>query len=506
MTRRLLLIALVVVGLPVLLVLGIGASSPTGSDYTVRAIFDNASFLNPGEDVKVTGVKVGKVEKLDVTDDKRAAVTLDISNTGFAPFHQDAHCSIRPQSLIGERYVECTPGSDRTPEIGKIPAGRPGAGQHLLTATSAPVDVDLVNNIMRLPYRQRLAIIINEFGTALAGRGNALNEAIHRANPALRQTDQVLAILAKQNKILASLAADSDAVLTPLAARRQRVSHFIAAANETGRATAERSADIERSLNLLPEFLRQLRPTLEDLGRVSDQFTPVLADLHRSAPDLNRFITALGPFSAAGTPALVSLGKATVIGRPALIHSEPLIRQLAGFAKHAGPVGKNLVRFTRSFDRTGGVERFMDYLFFQMTAINGFDAVSHYLRAGLLTNLCSTYAIDPVIGCNANFTTTRSIRSSAAGQTDKQLERTRQALATDQAAQPGEAGGPKANAPGDQTDPFAALHDLTDPTKAAQRRQALERASGNGRSVSPMFGRETPRERALDYLLGNGGR
>jgi hypothetical protein len=148
----------------------------------------------------------------------------------------------------------------------------------------------------------------------------------------------------------------------------------------------------------------------------------------------------------------------------------------------------------------------MDYLFFQMTAINGFDAVSHYLRAGLLTNLCSTYAIDPVIGCNANFTTTRSIRSSASGQTDKQLERTRQALATDQAAQPGQAGGPKADAPADQTDPFAALHDLTDPTKAAQRRQALERASGNGRSVSPMFGRETPRERALDYLLGNDGR
>src|SRR3954468_9639407 len=180
--RRIAAIALLVVGLPALLVLSLGASSPTGSDYKVRAIFDNASFLNPGEDVKVAGVNVGKVEALDVTDDKRAAVTLDISNTGFAPFHQDAHCSIRPQSLIGERYVECTPGSNRTPEIGTIPKGQDGAGQHLLTATSAPVDVDLVNSIMRLPYRQRFAIIIDEFGTGLAARGKALNEAIHRAN------------------------------------------------------------------------------------------------------------------------------------------------------------------------------------------------------------------------------------------------------------------------------------------------------------------------------------
>ena len=45
----------------------------------------------------------------------------------------------------------------------------------------------------------------------------------------------------------------------------------------------------------------------------------------------------------------------------------------------------------------------MDYLFFQMTAINGFDASGHYLRAGLIINACSTYAIEPTIGCLATF-------------------------------------------------------------------------------------------------------
>ena len=66
-----------------------------------------------------------------------------------------------------------------------------------LENTSSPVDLDLINNIMRLPYRERLAILINEFGTALAGRGAELNEVIHRANPALRETDKVLKILAE---------------------------------------------------------------------------------------------------------------------------------------------------------------------------------------------------------------------------------------------------------------------------------------------------------------------
>src|SRR3954447_3867768 len=423
--RRLLAIVLLAVGIPTVPALGLGAKTDGGSGYQVRAIFDNAAYAVPGEEVRVAGQKVGQIDSLDVAYERKAAVTFSIDTAGFSPFHKDAHCTIRPQSLIGEKYVECTPGSTRSPELDTVPDGQPGAGKHLLplAQTSSPVDIDLIGDINRLPYRERLALVINEFGTALAGRGEDLNNAIHRANPALRQTDKVLAILAKQNHVLADLAVNSDRVLGPLADKRRRVSHFITAANQTGTATAERSGDIQRTLQRFPTFLRELRPTLQQLGAFTDQMTPVLADLHRSAPDLNRFITALGPFSTLATPAVVSLGRASVIGRPALIQSTPLIRQTGRFAKNALPVGRKLASFTRSFDRTGGVERFVDYLFFQMTAINGFDSVSHYLRAGLLTNLCSTYAIRPVIGCNANFTTTRSIHSSEAGQSDKQLER-----------------------------------------------------------------------------------
>src|SRR3954454_1773274 len=130
--RRIAAIVMLVVGIPALLVLAVGIGSPSGGGYQVRAIFDNASFLTPGEDVKVSGVKVGKVKSLDVTDDKKAAIVLDIVNAGFTPFHGDSHCSIRPQSLIGERYLECTSGSDKVGELAQIPDGQDGAGQHLL--------------------------------------------------------------------------------------------------------------------------------------------------------------------------------------------------------------------------------------------------------------------------------------------------------------------------------------------------------------------------------------
>jgi virulence factor Mce-like protein len=503
--RRLLAIVLLAVGIPTVLALGLGAKTDGGSGYQVRAIFDNAAYAVPGEEVRVAGEKVGQIDTLDIADMRKAAVTFSIDTAGFSPFHKDAHCTIRPQSLIGEKYVECTPGSTNSPVLDVVPDGQPGAGKHLLPlqSTSSPVDIDLIGDINRLPYRQRLAIIINEFGTALAGRGSDLNQAIHRANPALRETDKVLAILANQNKVLADLAVNSDRVLAPLAAKRTRIAHFINAANATGTATAERSADIERTFRDLPGFLRELRPTLQQLGDFADQTTPVLTDLHTAAPDLNRFITALGPFSTSATTSIVSLGKATVIGRPAIVKSLPLTRQLAGFAKNALPVSKNLASLTRSFDKTGGIERLMDYIFFQVTAINGFDGVSHYLRASLMANLCSAYATVPAGGCNSNFT---SQSSSAKVQStgDPLLDKLHAQLA-DGSNGKGTGAKPIKTKHSKGADPFKTLRELTNPRTVQQRHTTINNATGRG--TQPGQGRynRSPQDQALDYLLGGGG-
>jgi phospholipid/cholesterol/gamma-HCH transport system substrate-binding protein len=492
--KRIAAIVLLVIALPALLVFAVGAKDPTQSSggYKVRAIFDNAGNATQGEDVKVAGAIVGLVEKMDVTDDKKAAVTLKITEPGFAPFHKDAKCSIRPQGLIGEKFVECSTGSNGQPELAKVPDGQKGAGEHLLPveSNSSPVDLDLVNSVLRLPYRQRLAIILNEFGTATAGRGQTLNEAIHRANPALRDTDRVLAIIAQQNRTLGQLAADSDTILQPLAAKRQRVSDFIVKSNETAQATAARSADIERTFQRFPHFLRELKPTLADLGSLSRQMTPVVTDLHSAAPDLNRFITQLGPFSRAGTPALQSLGDAADVGRPALNRSRPLITDLARFAKTANPVGKQLVALTTSLDKTGGIERFADYLFYQATAINGFDGISHYLRAGFITNTCSVYTVEPANGCSSNFGETKTLGKKVASQS---------ALGPQLADTPKGTG---AAAPGG-TNPFETLRQLADPKIASLRRRTINTARGGGRNVSPAFGQQNATDAALDYLLGS---
>src|SRR5215218_5056890 len=130
--------------------------------YRVRAIFDNAGFVIPGEDVRIAGVTVGVVHDVEVTPEFKAAVVLQIDDPGYQDFRADASCIVRPQSLIGERYVECEPtrargvGAELPGELRRIADG-PGEGQRLLPVqnTSKSVDLDLLGNVMREPYRAR---------------------------------------------------------------------------------------------------------------------------------------------------------------------------------------------------------------------------------------------------------------------------------------------------------------------------------------------------------------
>ena len=415
----------VLCGLAAGLILLTGASSGTGNPYQVRAIFDDAAFAVQGEEVRIAGAPVGTITSLDVCVARsapctggtlnRAAVTLEIDNRGFIPFHANAFCAIRPQSLIGERYVDCKPGTSSAPELTRVSSG-PGSGAYLLpvTNTHSPVDTDIVQDIYRQPVRQQLAIILNELGTGLAARGSDLNAVIHRANPALGYTDQVLQILARQSAQLAQLARDSDAVLTPLARARKQIADFVVQANTTSVATAARATDLARSFRLLPSFLRQLRPLMADLGSLADQGTPVMASLDQSASSLARQYENLTPFARAARSSLIALGVSAAEQQPALLATIPLDRRLENLGHAAGPTAASLDRLTASLNRTGAIEQLMALLFYGTTAANGFDSAGHYLRQQVLVGDCTGYAKTPVPGCSANFTTSAAARDARA--------------------------------------------------------------------------------------------
>ncbi len=409
--RRLALIGLVLVVAAAAAAMASASGSGGGGTYQVRAIFDDASFAVPGEQVRVAGAPVGSIASLDVTKSKQAAVTLQINDARFAPFHANATCAIRPQSLIGEMYVDCNPGTAAAPALKRIGSG-PGAGSYYLPVvrTQSPVDFDIAQDIYQEPVAQRLAIILNELGTGLAARGSDLNAVIHRADPALGNTDQVLKILASQNRALAKLATDSAAVLRPLAQQRKSLADFIVQADTTALASATRAEDISRSIQLLPGFLRQLRPLMADLGTLADQGTPVASELNSSATALGREFTELTPFAKAARTSLIALGNAAAKSQGPLVATLPLDRQLQRLGNQAAPAATLLDRLTASLDKSGAFAQLMALLFYGTSATNGFDSLGHYARDELLVGDCTAYATSPVSGCSANFQ-----NSSAAG-------------------------------------------------------------------------------------------
>ena len=409
------------------------ASGDDEGTYRVRAIFDNGSFLVPDEEVRIAGARVGLIESVDVTGDDepvhadgspepgKAVIVLRIENDGFKDFRADASCLIRPQSLIGERFVDCdptqprAPGSPAPPELETIEEGEPGAGQHFLPVENngKSVDLDLINNIYRAPYRDRFRIILNELGAGLAGRGDDLGAVIDRANPALRQTDRVLKILADQNDQLASLASDGDQVLAPLAENRTSITGFLTNARIAGEATAERSVDLEAQIQKLPETLRQIRLTMIDLKGFADQGTPLMRDVGDVAPSLNRATQKLAPLARAGVPALRTLGTAAEAAGPKLVAADPVVVQTRDLTKKTTPTSKDLSDLLTTFAKTQGFQYLMDFIYYSVANTNGYDQYGHFQRAQGIRSNCTEFEITPFPSCEAFFLQTGAAPTSA---------------------------------------------------------------------------------------------
>ncbi len=428
--RRVLVIVLVAVGV----VVALGVQGSEGSGYRVRAIFDTAAFVVPGEDVKIAGVRVGQIDKLSVTDNNKAAVEFSISEPGYDDFRQDASCAIRPQSLIGEQYIECALTEARgvgEPEAPPLAEDEDGVPVLPVEQTRTTVALDLIGNINQLPVRQRLTLILSELGIGLAGRGEDLNDVIRRAAPALQETNKVLNLIADQNKVLEQLAVDSDRILDPLADERKSITKFVRDSSTVAAATVERQTALAQNFEKLPTFLQEIRPTMDRLVDFSDETIPLAGDLLSGAQDINELIERTGPFSEAATPALVRLGAVGKPGIPALRASLPIVKDLRAFGTQLQPVAKDLAKVLVSLRKNDALERALDYFYFQVQAINGFDNFGHFLRAGLIVNTCSTYSIAPAAECRSKFApeSTSSTRSGPVPIGDETVDNTARVLA-----------------------------------------------------------------------------
>ncbi len=182
-------------------------TSSAGADdsHTYKIEMYNAFGLVNGSDVRVAGVNAGSVTDLDIDAKKRALVTVELSGP-LAVLGKDSTCASEPQSLIAEYFIDCSPKGPALPDGGEIPARQ-------VTQTVQP---DQVADSLRQSYRDRLSMIINEFGTALAGNAHQLNQAIRLGRPRCSQLRKALDILANQNRTIRDINVNSDRIFSQL--------------------------------------------------------------------------------------------------------------------------------------------------------------------------------------------------------------------------------------------------------------------------------------------------
>ncbi|CAA9499946.1 MAG: hypothetical protein AVDCRST_MAG85-1689, partial [uncultured Solirubrobacteraceae bacterium] len=256
--KRLAALALVLLaGAAVVLSAGFGDDATEGT-YRVDAIFDNAGFLIPGQDVKIAGARVGEVVEVSLTEDRRARIAMAVEKR-FGPWRDDADCTIQPQSLIGEKFVQCTPGTPRGKRLRGEPDTLPVENTH------APIDPDLVFAALRRPTPDRLRIVVAELGGGLAGRSQDLSATIRRANPALQETRRVLDILDEDRAKLRSLTSEAERVVGALADERGAVTRAISRGARVTTTTARRRRELGQTIDRLPAMLAATRPALARL-------------------------------------------------------------------------------------------------------------------------------------------------------------------------------------------------------------------------------------------------
>jgi ABC-type transporter Mla subunit MlaD len=400
--RRLLVIGLTLTAACVLALLGVRSGAQGSSTARFDVIFDDARGLVGGQLVKIAGAKAGTIENVVVTPDFKARVEASVDSR-FMPFHQDATCTIRPEGLIAENYVDCDPGTPNSRPL-QSSGGRPPTVP--VANTTEPVSLLDLFNIFNLPTRQRFTAIVNELGIGTAGRGQDFNQILRRANPALALARQVIAILNRQRSQLGTIIDATGTIAAEAAGHTTSVQNFLTRAASVSSLTAAHRTNLSLAIARLPGLLAAAEPSLRQLDTVARGGTPLVAQLHAAVPSLTRVQNDLGPFVAAANPALSQLGVSLRKAIPTIRVTTPLVTTVRRYAASSLPGTQLFARLASNLQRHGFVENFFGVIYYVAAGLARFDSTSHMLAillVGAQNGLCGSYATAPVAGCSAHF-------------------------------------------------------------------------------------------------------
>jgi phospholipid/cholesterol/gamma-HCH transport system substrate-binding protein len=295
--------------------------------FRLKVELPDAQAVIPGQGqtVRVAGVRVGDIAKVDL-EDGRAVVTVDLDREYDDLVHSDATALLRPKTGLKDMFIEIDPGSRSEPllaENARIPVAN----------TLPDIDPDEVLSALDHDTRDYLKLLLTGAGKGLDGRGDDLREAFARLGPLHRDLARVSRAIARRRANLRRLVHNYSSLTNELADKDGELTRLVDATNAVFESLAPEDENVSRSIARLPAALRQTSSTLAKVDDLSRVLGPALDDLRPAVRELDRANRELLPFGREAEP-------------PVREEIRPFVRQARPFVRDLRPAAQDLAEAT----------------------------------------------------------------------------------------------------------------------------------------------------------------
>jgi phospholipid/cholesterol/gamma-HCH transport system substrate-binding protein len=267
---------------------GFTKTNPFANPYELSAVVHNAQNLKPGVPVRIAGVEVGKVTKIESSGegDPTARVKMELKDEAL-PLHDDATLQIRPRILLeGNFFIDLKPGS---PSAGDLDDG----STLPVTQTSSSVTLPEVLSVLDRDTRDDLRLLLSEYATGLNGGGaEGLNGAIRYFEPAYRlgalTNDALLG--EEPTKDLQRVLRGQQRVAAALSDNPEALKDLVTDLNTTAGAFARQDAALAASVPALQDTLRE---GYQALGALTDALPTLRAFSREALPGVRSSVGTL---------------------------------------------------------------------------------------------------------------------------------------------------------------------------------------------------------------------
>jgi virulence factor Mce-like protein len=313
--------------------------------YRFETSFAEATQLAQEADVRISGVNVGRVKKIDLGDGRTDA-TIELKDE-YAPIPQDSRAILRQKTLLGETYVELTPGTKTAP---KIPEGG-----RLEAAQVAPtVELDEILRAFNKETREGFQVWQQDLGKGIEGQGEGFNEFLGVLPEFASSSNRVLQILNSQERATREAIKNTGVVFDALTERGDQLTQWIDNSNQLLTTTARRDDSLRALWRAFPTFIDESNLALRDLEDYAANTTPLLRELKPVGTQLSNALVQASGLAPDFKEFFIGLNRlipASVKGLPAssrfLDDTRNLFAQLDPFLRNINPFFRFLGQFKR---------------------------------------------------------------------------------------------------------------------------------------------------------------